>query len=808
MSWLLRAQEILWLMVVVGVPLAFLSRGDVLDSPVIVFVEIPKIALLRAVAAAMAALWMVEWAIGSRPDDGRGIRASVAGRRLLGLKSPWIPSPQGWLMAAVAGYFGVTLAATLLSASVAVSVWGEVPGQDGYPAYTMAAYAVLFAVIATHLKTRRQLWRMIAAIVTSGTLVALYAVFQHYGQDFLVLTPPTQPERATSTLGNAIFAGSVLLMTASLTTAAATMVRPGPVDKKWVWLIPGTWVALLTVQLLAIVFTLSRGPWIGLILALALFLTLAGVFAGWRTALRGGLLLGLAVLFVWLVLRIPGPVSPGAEGQGTPATASEAAGRLTSIGGQVTSGSFGARRDIWITSWRLMSQHPWVAFDTLGLSPLRPLVGYGPDLFRSVYLLESHPRGERLVPGEAHQAHNYLLHAGVEMGYLGLAASLGLFGIPIVIAGYFLLRRRDPDSPGYTDCAGFKLLLAGLMAMLAGRFLEQMVGIARVSDLTLFWAALGMLAALPAVFDTKEQPARQPEEERQPVAGRLARPAAPPPGFLAGMGPVRILIAVICILGLAMLTWEKTLNHPRAVLETGKVSGLVSKGDLQGALDAVDRAIALAPDVFVYHNHRASVLGLFQARTGGARELGCGQLSENPQQSALPYEGCLSQEIYRSNRLAMFHRPLHYRSRLALGANTLELASLTGDDALADNAIRLHQETLELIPLSWPLWNGLAFAYVRLGRPSEALPALEKSLSITGNGSGGGEPEFSASARCIAGLAYRDLGELERAAASLEKCLQLRDSGPSAKEAHRVLASVYAAMGRQELAQRHRELAR
>jgi hypothetical protein len=49
----------------------------------------------------------------------------------------------------------------------------------------MIAYILLFGVIATHLKTRSQLWRLLGAIVAVGTLVAGYAVLQHYGHDFL-----------------------------------------------------------------------------------------------------------------------------------------------------------------------------------------------------------------------------------------------------------------------------------------------------------------------------------------------------------------------------------------------------------------------------------------------------------------------------------------------------------------------------------------------------------------------------------------------------------------------------------------------
>jgi hypothetical protein len=43
--------------------------------------------------------------------------------------------------------------------------WGEIPGQDGYSAYTIASYGVLFGIIATHLKNRAQLARLAGTIV-------------------------------------------------------------------------------------------------------------------------------------------------------------------------------------------------------------------------------------------------------------------------------------------------------------------------------------------------------------------------------------------------------------------------------------------------------------------------------------------------------------------------------------------------------------------------------------------------------------------------------------------------------------------
>ena len=111
-------------------------------------------------------------------------------------------------------FLGTTLLSTALSGALSVSVWGEVPGQDGYPAYTIIAYVLLFAVVATHLKTTTQLWRLLGAFVVMGVLISGYAILQHYGNDFLDLTETTGggTRRVTSFMGNAIFAGAVMMM--------------------------------------------------------------------------------------------------------------------------------------------------------------------------------------------------------------------------------------------------------------------------------------------------------------------------------------------------------------------------------------------------------------------------------------------------------------------------------------------------------------------------------------------------------------------------------------------------------------------
>ena len=285
----------------------------------------------------------------------------------------------------------------------------------------------------------------------------------------------------------------------------------------------------------------------------------------------------------------------------------------------MTGGGFSGRRDIWETSWRLMRDRPWVDFEPLRLSFLRPVVGYGPDLYRTSYLLDSRPRGPRRLPGEAHQAHNFFLHSGVELGFLGLLASLGIFGVPILAAGYILLWKRGDYS------VNLRVIPVMVLAVMAGRALEQMVGLARVSDLTMFWALLAVMAAIPAMAPRNETTSLQPAR----TTGAFAAP-----------GPWRLLLLAVLVVGIAGLTWTKNVDYVRAAATASGINAFVSRGDFAGGLAASDRAISLAPGVFVYHNHRAAVL---DAAQGAGFPL---LAAECASRGNLPYQSCLAQEIY------------------------------------------------------------------------------------------------------------------------------------------------------------------
>jgi O-antigen ligase len=243
------------------------------------------------------------------------------------------------------------------------------------------------------------------------------------------------------------------------------------------------WASILSVQLLGLMFTFTRGSWGGAVLALVVFLVLVVFSLGFRMLLRSGLVLGLAAILsvaflhwqgsvsfintsVWIapslaLLGLAGTLSvlfvikkfgtavvliaavgaittivaasviaPYAlSGRGDTGsadtgaisgqTAEQVAGRITSIKTDVLGGFVGGRGTHWKVSWELIKNRPWFEFDDLGLSWLRPLIGYGPDLFRYTYLLESTPEPFDLRPLEPDHAHNFFIHQTVEQGAIG-----------------------------------------------------------------------------------------------------------------------------------------------------------------------------------------------------------------------------------------------------------------------------------------------------------------------------------------------------------------------------------------------------
>ena len=776
--WINRGLEFLWLMTVLAVPLAFVDRESFLSELELAYVDVPKTVLLRTLVGLMAVLWLTKWTLQRQVQ----MEHRVTGRRQplrpeawLRILAGWLRrEPTRWVTLAVVLYVASTLLSTALSESFRVSMWGLVPGQDTYPAYTIICYVVLFGIVATHLRSRDQVERMLWAVALMGVLVGGYSWAQFYGHDVFNLREILGGGESGSTLGSSILAGAVLMMTISVSLTAATIALKQPLISGKFLAMLGLWTFILTLQMTALIFASSRGPWVGSIAGLVVLFSLAAVFLGWRTFGRLALVFGLAAGLTVAIVIKPPPIPTGAiiaiasqggleylpPAEGSPlnraaSTRAISIGRdVLSVGRGLDGGGLSGRISIWKTSGRLIVERPWFEIARPSLPILRPFVGYGPDLFKYTYLLERLPRGPDGTVVSERFAHNFVIHQGVELGLLGLLTALGLFAAPAFVGGYHLFLRRKGDSSFHN------LLIVGLLAALAGRFVEQMVGVAAVSDLTIFWVLLALIAAKPTAarmsqaVHPDQASLREPRTRRFNPAARMSMSGVP--------AVLPVVVALCLIVGVGALTWSKSIHYLEAGFKARDGLDGILDAEFQNALVSLDRAIALAPDVSVYHTLRAAVYSGYRRQDDGPREPECGRLAD-----ATQYEVCLAQKIYLSYREAAKQRPLDWRLRLDLAGSALTLALMERDPDMANEAILLYREVSQLDPQTSWHWEWLAAAHLKVGQFEAALEPLEIALSILN-----GSPR-SAYPRLLQGMAYSELADSRMAFRSFDEAIRL-----------------------------------
>jgi tetratricopeptide (TPR) repeat protein len=403
-----------WLLAVIVTPLLF----NVYSSRVF---EPDKLTTLRTIALVMAVVWLV------KVIEERG-----HGRRDVGFS--W----QTPLVAPTLFTIAVYLVSTALSVTPWISFFGSYQRLQG--TYTTLAYIVLFLVILQGLRTRAQVERLLTVIILNSLPIALYGLVQRNRLDPLPWGGDVT-RRVASNMGNAIFVAAYMIMAAPPTlsrvvdafrsiltdeeTGAADMLRAA------------VYIFTFLVQLIAIWYTQSRGPLMGLLAGLGIwmmlgFLALRRVLSRrlWRGIWVGVLATVLLAAVVFFLINPGGPLHEWALD-----TPLSRVGRVL----EYESGTGMVRNLIWQGSLEMilprggiwyppMEAHPQGRSDPFDV--LRPLVGHGPEsmyvAYNSYYPpLLGHYESRTASPD---RSHNETMDAWATQGLLGFVAYLWLFG--------------------------------------------------------------------------------------------------------------------------------------------------------------------------------------------------------------------------------------------------------------------------------------------------------------------------------------------------------------------------------------------
>ncbi len=571
-----------WLAALIVAPLFF----NVFSSRVF---EPDKISLVRSIALVMLLAWLIKIGNGgalwlpaySEKQSGTTDEESENGEgansnswQVVLLKPFFLP-----VLLLILAY----LISTSFSVARFVSWFGSYQRLQG--TYSFLSYVLIAVLTAAHLRRPEQLRRLQHAIILTSLPISIYGVIQHYDIDPLPWGGDVTI-RIAANAGNAIFLAAYLIMAFFFTlervyNSFALLLsdherKANTTQDLPIALAGGAYLFILMVQALAIFWTQSRGPWLGLFLGFYLFMLLIlsslrprnfrRLTAGWvGLGLFGVLVLILMNTTALFTFLEPVPYI----------------GRLTQLLNQ-ESRTAQVRLLIWEGASHMVEPHAPLIYpdgETDSINFIRPLVGYGPEAMWVAY-------NPFYPPDLAHweqrnaspdRSHNETWDSLVITGLLGFVAYMSLFisiffwalrwlgllinrrdkwlffgllgGLSVVTMIYFLLTETDPwryfgvAIPAgmmaglffYVTIAAFlhpdfrpdpqdvprQLLMIAVLTTIAAHFVEIHFGIAIAATRTYFWVetatllVLGLRLAQPAPFSATQSLITLEEEEEE-----------------------------------------------------------------------------------------------------------------------------------------------------------------------------------------------------------------------------------------------------------------------------------------------------
>lgn len=340
--------------------------------------------------------------------------------------------------------WAIVALSTLVSVDPRQSVTGSYPEYQG----VLAWLAVTVIACGAASLPWPGSWRWVArALSLSVTVMGGYALVQVLGADPVVVSAGSAADRVRATLGNSSNAGVYLLF------AVPFLVERFRRDGSRAWRALAGLAAVLAIVM--IVFTASRGAWAGLAVAAAVWLGVEAV--RWESSRRTVVFLtALAVVAVMVVTVL---AVPRLEKRIAPSSAGTIEWRLV--------------------VWQATARIAWT----------RPLLGWGPNSFRSVYpsFRPLNVKVNSNLGSTAGDPHNLVMSAAASLGVPGALGLLALIGVTgVTCAGLARSRRGDDLRP------------VALAAALAGGLTALMFHYATSDTLPVIAVLLGLLVAARA----------------------------------------------------------------------------------------------------------------------------------------------------------------------------------------------------------------------------------------------------------------------------------------------------------------------
>ena len=400
--------EAAWIAAIIMTPLFFNKYSSRIFEP-------DKATLLRTLALIILGAWIVK--VAEVGISKRSPKKSWWQNFVLLLKEPIVP-----LVFALTVIYAIS---TLFSVTPRISFWGSYQRLQGF--YTTSAYIVIFAALAANLRRQEQVERLMTAAILTSLPVSLYGILQKYGIDPIPWGGDVT-RRVASHMGNSIFVAAYLIMIFPLT--AGRIVRSFEDILKTETNLSRhiarstIYIFIAALQLIAIYFSKSRGPFLGLMAGIFFVFILLSLHWRLRSLVVVVVLVGIITAGFLLALNIPnGPLETIRNEPWL--------GRLGKML-DTESNTAKVRKYIWDGAAEMVAPHDPLVFPDEHTDPfnfLRPLIGYGPETMHMAYNPFYPPELAHVEKRNASpdRSHNETWDALVITGALGLLVYIGLF---------------------------------------------------------------------------------------------------------------------------------------------------------------------------------------------------------------------------------------------------------------------------------------------------------------------------------------------------------------------------------------------
>ena len=355
--------------------------------------------------------------------------------------------------------------------------------------------------------------KSIDVILIASGLVAIYGILQRSGVDFVNWAQPSK-ERIFSTFGNPNFLGAYLIMVIPLALSRLLTIGSGQSSiqqrgykvaalygANWSGTLQSAvrWMLVLLCAMLftCLLWTLSRGAWVGFFASLLVF----GILVGRKRLGENRKWLSLIlIIFVLITTMFILPKRARDISAQLAADAPRTAYRKGSVLGERMSSilevkeiGIAGRICAWQDTLKMVKEHPFlgIGLDTFGLAFQK----YKSTGFVRIV-------GKNII---ADYPHNEFLQVAATMGLIGLAVYLWVW-ITFLRAGIRLtLRNRrftaeqnkpEPSDPVEGLASAVPFIIPGILASVVALLIQNQFGFSTLTTSTLFWFLMGITMAL------------------------------------------------------------------------------------------------------------------------------------------------------------------------------------------------------------------------------------------------------------------------------------------------------------------------